>query len=280
MNTPVRRSRLRRSFAELGRDLFGLAVAAVFLFPLSWMLLTAFKEGRRVYSGPFWPERWHPENFVLAWNAAPFGRYLLNSLFTSSAITLLIVVTSCLAAFAFARLRFPGRGLLFALSIGTLMIPFDVLLVPNYLTVRALGLLDTYAALILPFAASGFGIFVLRQAFLQSPQELEDAARLDGASPMVYLWRILVPTNLAPISAVAVLTFLAAWNAYVWPLIVTSRDAIRPVQVGLTAFRSAEGSNVALIMAATVITVAPVLLVYALAQRWFIKSAASSGLKG
>lgn len=272
--------RTRRGFAALAHDLFGVAVAAVFLFPLSWMLLTAFKEGRRVYSGPFWPERWVPENFVTAWNSAPFGRYLLNSLFTSSAITLLILVTSCLAAFAFARLRFPGRAFFFGLSIATLMIPFDVLLVPNYLTVRALGLIDTYAALILPFAASGFGIFVLRQAFLKSPQELEDAARLDGASPLVYLWRILVPTNAAPIAAVGVLTFLSAWNAYVWPLIVTSSDAIRPVQVGLTAFRSAEGNNVALIMAATVITVAPVLLVYALAQRWFIRSAASSGLKG
>lgn len=270
----------RRAWQTAGQYLLGTLVSLVFLAPLAWAVVTAFKGSREVYAGAFWPASWQFGNFVSAWNAAPFGRYLLNSLFISTSITVLIVVTSCLAAFAFSRLRFPGRALLFALSIGTLMIPFDVLLVPNYITVRALGLIDSYAALILPFAASGFGIFVLRQAFLQTPQEIEDAAHIDGAKPWVYLVYILVPMNLAPIAAVSILTFLSAWNALVWPLIVTRSDTLRPVQVGLASFLSAEGNNVPLMMAATIIAVAPVLLAYALAQRWFIKSAASSGLKG
>jgi multiple sugar transport system permease protein len=269
-----------KPLGTLGATLLGLVVSALFLWPLLWAVLTAFKEGREVFSGPLLPTTWRFSNFVAAWRAAPFGRYLLNSLLVSSSITALVLVTSCLSAFAFARLRFPGRALLFMLALGTLMIPFDVLLVPNYLTVRALGLLDSYAALILPFAASGFGIFVMRQAFKGSPQEIEDAARIDGAGSLTYLVRILVPMHLAPLSAVGVLTFLGAWNAYVWPLIVTSSDALRPVQVGLAHFRGVEGSNIPLMMAATVIAVAPVLLAYALAQRWFIKSAAASGLKG
>lgn len=266
--------------ASLGVDLLGLLVAMIFLAPLLWLFLTAFKDGREVFTGGLLPSAWRWDNLVRAWQAAPFGRYLLNSLVVSSAVTLLVLVTSSLAAFAFTYLRFPGRALLFALALGTLMIPFDVMLVPNYLTVRALGLLDSYAALILPFGASGFGIFVLRQAFKRTPREIEDAARIDGASPSVYLWRILVPMNVAPLSAVGILTFLGAWNALVWPLVVTNRDAIRPVQVGLAHFLSAEGSEVPLVMAATLITIAPVLLAYAFSQRWFIKSAASSGLKG
>ncbi len=264
----------------LGVTLLGLAVSALFLAPLGWALLTAFKEGREVFSGALLPSSWRVSNFVEAWNAAPFGRYLINSLLVSTAITARVLLSSCLSAFAFARLNFPGRALLFMLALGTLMIPYDVLLIPNYLTVRTLGLLDSYAALILPFTASGFGIFVLRQAFKQTPREIEDAARIDGANSPTYLFRILVPMNLAPLTAVGVLTFLGAWNAYVWPLIVTSSDALRPVQVGLANFRGVEGSNIPLMMAATVIAVAPVLIAYVFAQRWFIKSAAASGLKG
>ncbi len=263
----------------VGQEALGLVVALLFLAPLAWMFLTAFKPASEVFT-TVWPRTWEFGNFLAAWRAAPFGRYLFNSLFISSAVTALVLVTSCLAAFAFTFYRFPGRALLFALSLGTLMIPFDVLLVPNYLTVRALGLIDTYGALILPFAASGFGIFVLRQAFMQTPRELEDAARIDGAGPATFLVRILVPMNLAPISAVGVLTFLGAWNALVWPLIVTNSDALRPVQVGLAQFLGAEGNEVPLVMAATAIAVTPVLVAYAFAQRWFIKSAASSGLKG
>jgi multiple sugar transport system permease protein len=277
MNTAFAPQRWR----QLALNVLGLAVALIFLIPLAWMLLTSLKDQQVIFREPWLPSRWRFDNYRAAWNAAPFGRYLMNSLFVSSSVTLLVLLTSALAGFALSRKPFPGRKLVFMLILGTLMIPFDVLLVPNYLTVHRLGLLNTYAALILPFAASGFGIFLMRQAFKQTPIELEEAARIDGASSLRILFHIFIPVNLAPLSALAVLTFLGAWNALVWPLIVTTRNtSIRPVQVGLSAFLSEEGSNIPLMMAATVIAVAPVLVAYILAQKWFIKSAAASGLKG
>lgn len=270
-----------RRWQQLALNALGLAVALVFLIPLAWMLLTSLKDQQVIFREPWLPSRWRFDNYRAAWQAAPFGRYLLNSLFISSSVTLLVLLTSCLAGFALSRRPFPGRKLVFMLILGTLMIPFDVLLVPNYLTVHRLGLLNTYGALILPFAASGFGIFLMRQAFKQTPVELEEAARIDGASSLRILFHIFIPVNLAPLAALAVLTFLGAWNALVWPLIVTTRNtSIRPVQVGLSAFLSEEGSNIPLMMAATAIAVAPVLIAYILAQKWFIKSAAASGLKG
>ena len=267
--------------ATIGKNVLGVVVASLFLFPLAWLLLTSFKDAQDIFTQPFLPTNLRPGNYVEAWNAAPFGRYMLNSLFVSSTITFLVLLTSCLAGFALALRQFPGKRIIFAFILGTLMIPFDVLLVPNYVTAHRLGLLNTYAALIVPFIASGFGIFLMRQAFKQTPVELEEAARIDGASPLRVLFSIFIPVNLAPISALAVLTFLGAWNALVWPLIVTTRnEAIRPVQVGLTAFLSQEGSNIPLMLAATAIVISPVLIIYAFSQKWFIKSAASSGLKG
>uniref|UniRef100_UPI00286E0ECE carbohydrate ABC transporter permease n=1 Tax=Deinococcus sp. TaxID=47478 RepID=UPI00286E0ECE len=184
------------------------------------------------------------------------------------------------AAFAFSRMQFPGKPLLFLFALGTLMIPGDVLLIPNFITIRQFGWVKSYQALIVPFVASGFGIFLLRQAFLRTPVEFEEAAKLDGASASQFLFRILMPANAPALSALAVLTFLAAWNALVWPLVATNRDEFRTVQVGLASFSNLEGSNIPVVMAATAIVVAPVLIVYAFAQKWFIESAAASGLKG
>lgn len=262
-------------------DALSLLVALLFLAPLIWMALGAFKTQSTLFTGPLIPESWRWENFVNAWRSAPFGRYLLNSILVAGATTLLVILTSALAAFAFARMQFPGRQALFLLALATLMIPGDVLLIPNFLTVRNFGWLNTYWALIVPFAASAFGIFLLRQAFLRTPQELEDAARIDGATPLQFLFRVLLPYNAPSVSALGVLTFLANWNALVWPFVATNRDEYRTVQVGLAQFNNLEGAtNIPEILAATLIVVAPVLLVYALAQKWFIESAASSGLKG
>lgn len=248
--------------------------------PLVWMLLAAFKPQKEVFIGAFLPSVWQWQNLIEAWNNAPFGRYLLNSLFIALSTTAAVVLSSALAAYAFARMKFPLKAFLFALTLGTLMIPGDVLLIPNFITVRQFGWLNSYPALIVPFAASAFGVFLLRQAFRQTPLELEEAARLDGATPAQYLWRVLIPVNTPVLSALAILTFLSSWNALVWPLVVTSRDEYRTVQVGLASFSSLEGSNLPLVMCATLIVIAPVMIAYALAQKWFIESAAASGLKG
>ncbi|ACO48108.1 carbohydrate ABC transporter permease [Deinococcus deserti] len=262
------------------QELLSLVVTLVFLMPLVWMLLAAFKGRKAVYTGPLLPETWVWQNFVEAWNSAPFGQYLLNSLLIASLTTILVVITSALAAFAFARLNFPGKPVLFLFALGTLMIPGDALLIPNFITIREFGWINSYQALIAPFAASAFGVFLLRQAFLRTPAELEEAARLDGATALQYLCYVLLPVNGATVSALGVLTFLGSWNALVWPLVATNRDEFRTVQVGLASFSNLEGSNLPLVMAATVIVIAPVLIVYALAQKWFIESAAASGLKG
>lgn len=275
--TPVARARLGSVLMD-GLTLF---VALLFLAPLIWLVLGAFKTQSTLFTGPLIPESWNWRNFVDAWNSAPFGRYLFNSLLVSAASTFLVVMTSALAAFAFSRMSFPGQHALFLLALATLMIPGDVLLIPNFLTVRSFGWINSYWALIVPFAASAFGIFLLRQAFLKTPQELEDAARIDGATPMQFLLRILMPVNAPALSALSVLTFLSSWNALVWPFIATSRDEYRTVQVGLAQFNDLEGAtNVPEILAATLIVISPVLLAYAFAQKWFIESAAGSGLKG
>jgi multiple sugar transport system permease protein len=272
--------RTHRRLEGFGKEVLSVAVALLFLLPLGWMLLAAFKDQKEVFAGPLVPTVWQWTNFVEAWNGAPFGRYLLNSLFISTTVTLCVLLTSSLAAYAFSRPRFPGRDLLFVFALGTLMIPGDVLLIPNFITIREFGWQNSFEALIVPFTASAFGVFLMRQAFLRTPAELEEAARLDGASPLQFLFRILIPVNAPALSALGVLTFLASWNALVWPLIATSRDEFRTVQVGLASFTNLEGSNLPVVLAATAIVIAPVLIVYILAQKWFIESAAASGLKG
>ncbi|WP_291424915.1 carbohydrate ABC transporter permease [Deinococcus sp.] len=281
MTTPMTlNSKSKGASARWGQEAISLLVIVFFVMPLVWMLLAAFKPQTEVFLGKLLPSRWEWGNLKLAWESAPFGRYLLNSLLISLITTAAVVTTSALAAYAFARMTFPLKGLLFALALGTLMIPGDVLLIPNFMTVRQFGWLNSYQALIVPFAASAFGVFLLRQAFLQTPVELEEAARLDGATPAQYLRMILLPVNTPVLSALSILTFLSSWNALVWPLVVTNRDEFRTVQVGLASFSSLEGSNLPLVMAATVIVVTPMLLFYIFAQKWFIESAAASGLKG
>ena len=256
-----------------------LLLTAVFAAPLVWMVLTAVKSQADVYTGPLWPRSVHLENFRLAWETAPFGRYFLNSLVVASVTTASVLLTSILAAYAFARLRFAGRDWLFLLALGTLMVPGEVLLVPNFVTVKRLGWLDTYAALVVPFAASAFGIFVLRQTFRKLPVELEEAMFVDGASPWTVLWRLYVPVTLTSAAAAAIFVFLGAWNALVWPLVVTGSTAMRTVQVGLASLIYDQGYNLPVLMAAATLVALPVLLVYFAFQRLFVEAALQSGLK-
>jgi multiple sugar transport system permease protein len=272
---------MSRFWKQRGLEALSLLVGLLFIAPLIWLFLGAFKAPDQLFFGPLIPNSWEWENFVEAWNSAPLGRFLLNTLLIAGFTTLLVVLTSSLAAFAFARMDFPYKPALFLLALATLMIPADVLLIPNFLTIRSFGWYNTYWALIIPFAASAFGIFLLRNAFMQTPRELDDSAKMDGATPLTFLFRILMPVNAPAISALSVLTFLASWNALVWPFIATNRDEYRTIQVGLAMFNNIEGAtDIPVVLAATFISVAPMLLVYLLAQKWFIESAASSGLKG
>jgi multiple sugar transport system permease protein len=256
--------------------------AVITLIPIVWMILTALKTSTEVNADPpTWiPQSLRWENFRDAWNFAPFGRYLINSLVMAGGIAVTQVVTSALAAYAFARLRFPGRNLLFYLYLGTLIIPPQVTVIPQFLIVRELGWVDTYQGLIIPQAFTAFGVFLLRQFFLGIPFELEEAARIDGASRWACFWRIILPLSGPALASLAIFAFMFHWNNLLWPLIVSNTDKTIPIVVGLTRFQGEHGTDWQLLMAASVVATIPVLVAYFAAQRWFVQGIATSGFGG
>jgi multiple sugar transport system permease protein len=256
--------------------------ALLTLVPVVWMILTAFKSGAEVAADP---PTWLPgalrfENFADAWRFAPFGRYLANSVLMAGGIAVTQTITSALAAYAFARLQFRGRDALFYVYLGTLIIPPQVTVIPQFIIVRELGWVDTYAGLIVPQAFTAFGVFLLRQFFLSIPFELEDAARIDGAGRWGCFWRIVLPLSGPALATLAVFAFLFHWNNLLWPLIVSNTDSTIPVVVGLTRFQGEHGTDWNLLMAASVIATIPVLVVYFAAQRWFVQGIATAGFGG
>ena len=254
-------------------------LAAACLIPFVWMVLTGLKPDSEVMSNPpTWiPSVFKWSNFGRAFSAFPFARFLANTLWVAVAATGLQMITSTLAAYAFARLRFRGRDVLFLLYLGTLMIPQQVTIVPLFLLMRDLGWVNTFNALILPGAFSAFGVFLLRQFFLTIPQELEEAALMDGAVRLRILSQIIVPLSGPALATLAVFTFVREWNAFLWPLIVTSSPEMRVVSVGLTLFMGQYGTEWNLLMAAATVTVLPTIAVFALAQRYFVQGIALSG---
>lgn len=291
MSTKVlTRSRERSSAYYLGRTIGNMVVYAVLIIgaiamimPFAWMVSTSFKEAGGIFT---YPPRWIPSRFVLdnyldAWRAAPFGRYFLNSIFVASAVTLGQLITCSLAAYAFARLDFPGKSLLFLLFLSTIMIPLQLTIIPSFLVLRELKWLDTYYALIVPFTVSAFGTFLLRQTFMTIPQELEDAAKLDGCSRLGFLWRIVLPLSKPPLASLALFTFMGTWNDYLWPLIMTNSREMRTLQIGLRFLVSQEGgSQWGIFMAATVMVSLPIIIFYLLVQKQFVKGIALTGLRG
>lgn len=220
------------------------------------------------------------QNFAAAWDAAPFGRYFLNTFVLVTTILAAQLVLCTLAAFAFARSSFPGSGILFALVLVQLMVMPDVLIVENYRTMRMLGLVDTILAIGLPYMASGFGIFLLRQAFRQVPKELEEAARVEGCGTLGILWRVYVPLARPIYLAYGLTSISYHWNNFLWPLVITNRVESRPLTVGLAVFASTDqGIDWSIISAATLITSAPLLLGFLLFQRQFVQSFMRAGIR-
>jgi ABC-type glycerol-3-phosphate transport system permease component len=227
-----------------------------------------------------WPRSWQWQNYREVFNAAPFGRYFLNTFLVAGAVTAGVVVTSLLAGYAFARLQFPGRGLLFALILATMMIPFELALIPNFVIITRLGWYNSHAALIVPWTANAFSIFLLRQAFLAVPTDFFDAARVDGCGHLRFLVRIAPPLVKPALVTVGLFAFLGSYNSLLWPLVVTSSEEMRVVQVGLMAFLGDAGVRLHLLMGAATIVIAPTVLLYFLAQRHFIESALGAGIRG
>jgi multiple sugar transport system permease protein len=258
------------------------AGAVVMLVPFVWMLSTSLKTSAAVF---VYPPEWLPnpvvwKNYADVVSIMPFLRYLLNTVFVSGSVTLLQLVVSSLAAYAFARLRFPGRDRLFLAYLATLMVPGQVTLIPNFLIVKYLGWIDTYQALIIPQIFSAFGTFLLRQFFLTIPRELEDAARIDGASALGFFRKILLPLSGPALATLGVFTFTAQWNNFLWPLIVINDAEMRTLTVGLRALVGQFTVQYQLLMAGTVISLVPMVVVFLLAQRAFVRGIALTGLGG
>lgn len=222
------------------------------------------------------------ENYVTAWTSQPFARYFLNSVIQTGVIVAFQLLFSVLAAYAFAILEFPGRNILFYLILGSLMVPFQLTFIPNFLLVSNLGLANSYVGLTIPFLASAFGVFLLRQFFMTLPPELHDAARIDGASNWLYLWRVVVPLSRGAISAFAIFAFLGAWSQYLWPLVITNQVEMRTIQIGIRffLFDQERGADWGGIMATAVIALLPTLAIFLVAQRQLVRGIAMTGLKG
>jgi len=275
----------RRGLSLPGRISLHVVLTVVGFFmlaPLLWMLSTSLKEPGDIF---IYPPQWIPDpvvwqNYVETVTVMPFGRFYFNSTFQAAAVTVLQLLTSSLAAFAFARLRFRGRDLLFLLYLGTMMIPFPVTMIPNFIIVRLLGWIDTFKALILPPAFSAFSTFLLRQYFLSLPIELDDAARVDGASSFRIWWQVLLPLTGPAIATLAIFTFLGQWNNFLWPLIVTNSEHMRTLPVGLAAFQGQFRVEWHLLMAGSVIALVPILVIYIIGQKWFVRGITLSGMGG
>ncbi len=228
------------------------------------------------------PDTWTLENYDTAWNASPFPRYMLNSFIQTGIITFAQVILSILAGFAFAMFDFRFKNLLFGLVIGSLIIPFELTFIPNFLLISDLGWANTYQGLTVPFLASAFGVFMMRQFFLSIPRDLYDAAKIDGASDWYYLWRIMVPLSKGAISALTIFSFLGAWNQFLWPLVITNDESMRTAQIGIRFFLTNQerATDWGAIMAGTVIVMIPTLIIFLFAQKQLVKGIAASGLKG
>lgn len=256
------------------------------LIPFFWMISTSVMSLGEALGTAFFPSEIHLENYVKAWQKAQFSEYIVNSMLITI-ITLAGQLTfSILAAYAFARINFPGRDFIFTILLSTMMIPAMVFTIPNFLTVTWLGRITTipwinnWPALTIPFMGSIFSIFMLRQFFAQVPDELYDAAQIDGAGHLRFLLQVVLPLSKAPLMVIVVLSFIGTWNSLAWPMLVTNTPDWRPISVGLMNFVDEAGQEINLTMAGAFITIIPILVIYFFTQKQFTESIARSGLKG
>jgi multiple sugar transport system permease protein len=271
--------RIRLPFSP--RHLALVPISAVMVLPLVWMLVTSVEslDQTRHFPPTLIPSSIHWSNYRDAWNQAPFGRFFANSLIVTGTAVLSNLALCSLAGYAFARLRFLGRELLFVALLATLMVPFQVIMIPTFLIVQHLGLVDSLGGLIAPNLVTPFGIFLLRQFFRTLPVDLEEAARIDGCTRLGVLFRIVLPLSLPALATLGIVTFLWTWNDFLWPLIVITSTDQSTVQLGLASFQGAHVTKWNLLMAGNVMALAPMLIVFIGAQRWFVRSLASTGIR-
>jgi multiple sugar transport system permease protein len=261
-------------------------VALTMVVPFVWMISTSLKTPGSEFSYPpqILPTEFNLEAYDTLFTEVPFGRYFVNTLFVTSATVAGQLLICSMAAYGFARLNFVGRDLIFLLYLATMMIPFQITLIPTYLIIVGLGWVNQYTGLIIPGISSAFGIFLLRQAFLNVPRDYQDAARIDGASEWVVFTRVFLPLNGPALATLGVFTFMGTWTDLLWPLLVARREEMRTLELGLAYFNARPNAfiqpNWPLLMAGAVVVMLPVLIIYFFAQRYFIQGIALSGVKG
>jgi multiple sugar transport system permease protein len=251
------------------------------IIPFVWMILTSVKDMSEIF---VYPPKWFPthfrfENYVDAFQAAPFGRFYLNSLLVAFTVTLGQLITCSMAAYAFSRLKFKGRDILFYVFLGTMMIPANVTMIPTYMVLSWFGWIDSLNALIIPGLASAFGTFLLRQYFMTIPRELEEAAFIDGASRWQVLIKVILPLAKPALATLAIFTFMGVFNDFIWALICINSEELKTVQLGLATFRDKYLTQWDLLMAGSVTATLPILIIFFVAQKYFIQGITLSGMK-
>ncbi len=261
-----------------------ILIALIILVPLLWMLSTSFKPKSQLFLPEvYWiPKRITAQNYqnLLSDSSIPIITWFINSLGIAIITTVLVLILDSLAAYAYARMTFPGSKWIYGAMLATLFMPGLMFLIPNFITIYNLTLLDTYAGVIAPYLAGVFGVFFLRQFFESLPKELEEAARMDGANAFQTFYQIVLPLARPALSTLAVITFLASWNDFLWPLLVLQDTNLQTLPIGLRTLQGAYTSEYGLMMAGAVIVAIPVLIIYVVLQRYIVQSVASSGLKG
>ncbi|RCW77343.1 carbohydrate ABC transporter permease [Saliterribacillus persicus] len=274
--------KLRKSLFSLFTYFILLIVAVVMVMPFVWMLSGSLKDAATIFqdSMNLIPDNPRWDNYPKVWTSVPFAMFYWNTTKVAFLTTVGTVLTSALAAYAFAKLEFPGRDKIFFLYIATMMIPDQVTMIPQFVLMRDLGLINTHTALILVKLFHPFGVFLLRQFFLTIPNELSDSARIDGCSEFRIFWNIILPLSKAALGTLVIFSLLNSWNDFINPLIYLSDQSLFTLQVGIRYFQQLYGADYHLIMAATTLSLIPIIIVYLFAQKYFIEGISTTGLKG
>ncbi len=284
MQQVTARQKVVKTLVKVGVYAFLIAMALIILFPFYWMLISSVKtlDEYRLSIPTFWPKKMMLSNYAEAFSTANLGRLFINTLYVGVVSTLLSLVITVLCAFAFARLEFKGRDTMFGLMLATMMIPGELFTITNYQTVTNLGWTGSFTVLIVPFLVSVFYIYLLRQNFLQIPNELYLAAKVDGTSDLKYLWKVMIPLALPTLISITILKMMGAWNSYIWPRLVANDEAHRLITNGLrNAFTTTTGDvNYPVQMAAVAIVSAPLFLVFIFLRKYIMAGVSRSGIKG
>lgn len=276
----------RKHFAKAIENIIAYILLGIggvtMLVPFLWMISTSLKDVGVIFT---YPPKWIPDpfvwkNYIEVMKVVPFARFYFNSIFVAVVVTIGQVFTSSLAAYAFSRLKFPGRDKLFFAYLATMMIPGSVTMIPVYVLLRVLGWIDTYKALIIPAMFSAYGTFMLRQFFMTLPKELEDAAKIDGCGFFGIYWRITLPLSKPALATLTIFTFMGSWGSFMWPLLVTNSMELKTLPVGLESFQSIYTTDWTLLMAGSVMAMLPIVLIFIFNQRFFVEGIKLSGIKG